>query len=219
MGQRLTEDERFAATTFVVIDFETTTPAGRRPEPVDVAILTLRAKPGDLVETDRFQALMRPPAHAPITPFDTEQTGITPEMIAQQPPAADVLARLDQRFTNPPYLLVAHNAPTEGGLLYDYREHCPNLARLDLLDTVRLTRHLYPDLPNHKLDTLLLHLHIPYPRNRHRAMPDVEATAQLFRRIITDAEHTQRWASLRALRGDAGYPAKANKPEQTSLFG
>jgi DNA polymerase III epsilon subunit-like protein len=219
VGHRLIEDEQFAATTFVVIDFETTTPPGSRPEPIDVGLLSLRVQAGDLQELARYQALMRPPAHAPVTPFDTDQTGITPAMVAEQLAAADVLARLDRRFTQPPYLLVAHNAPTEGGLLYDYRQYCPTLASLDLLDTVRLARHLYPDLPNHKLDTLLVHLDIPFPPDRHRAMPDVEATTRLFRRIIDDADRAQLWITLRGLHAAAGYPAKANKPEQTTLFG
>ena len=33
----LTKDPAFIAATFIVIDFETTTPAGYRPEPVEVA--------------------------------------------------------------------------------------------------------------------------------------------------------------------------------------
>lgn len=32
-------------------------------------------------------------------------------------------------FTAGPYVLIAHHAPAEAGLIYAYREHCPNLAR------------------------------------------------------------------------------------------
>lgn len=38
----LTHDPRFAAMTFVVIDFEGLTPAGRPAEPIEVAALALR---------------------------------------------------------------------------------------------------------------------------------------------------------------------------------
>ena len=38
----LTEDPAFLATTFVVIDFETTTPAGYPAQPIEVAALALR---------------------------------------------------------------------------------------------------------------------------------------------------------------------------------
>ena len=42
----LTEDPAFLATTFVVIDFETTTPTGHPAQPVEVAALALRYRQG-----------------------------------------------------------------------------------------------------------------------------------------------------------------------------
>lgn len=214
----LTDDNEFQATCFLVIDFEATTPTGHRPEPIDVAVLALRLRAGHLTETSRFTALIQPPAHAPLTRFDTEQTGITATMLAGQPDAATVLADLDARLDTGPYLLVAHNAPTEAGILHDYRAHCPRLALTDLLDTVRLARHTYPQLPSHRLDVLINHLGIPRPPDRHRAMPDVEITAEVFRRIVADAASSGRWHTLRQLRTHGGYPAKGGKPEQQALF-
>lgn len=161
---------------------------------------------------------MHPPQHAPLTRFDTEQTGITPAMLAGQPDATTVLAKLDARLDQPPYLLVAHNAPTEAGILYDYRTHCPRLASTDFLDTVRLARHAYPDLPSHRLDVLIHHLGIAWPADRHRAMPDVEVTAEVFRRVLEHGAASGRWRTLRQLRSDGGYPAKGGKPEQEALF-
>src|SRR5438477_10333327 len=93
----LIDDERYLATCFIVIDFEATTPTGRRPEPIDIAAIALRVMGGELREVSRFAALMRPPDHAPVTPFDTEQTGITAAMVAEQPTAAEILARLASR--------------------------------------------------------------------------------------------------------------------------
>jgi DNA polymerase III epsilon subunit-like protein len=214
----LTDDDEYASTCFMVIDFEATTPTGHRPEPVDVAALTLRLRDGQLVETSRYTALMRPPAHAPLTRFDTEQTGITTDMLAGQPDAATVLADLDARLDQPPYLLVAHNAPTEAGILYEHRAHCPRLAATDFLDTVRLARHTYPQLPSHRLDVLIHHLGIPWPADRHRATPDVEVTAQVFRRIVEDGAAGGRWRTLRQLRDVGLYAAKGGKPGQEALF-
>ena len=98
-----------------------------------------------MAEPARFTQLMRPPAHAPVTPFDTGQTGITPQMVATRPPASEVLAELDAWFTCPqPWLLVAHHAPTEAAVLYNYRQHCPRLAATHLLDPVRLARPRHP---------------------------------------------------------------------------
>lgn len=208
MGQRLITALR--EVTPVVIDFEYTTPKGAAPEPIEIAVQALRVHEGTLERTARWEALMRPPRHAELTSFDINQTGITPDMLAHQPPAGEVLAELDRRFTAGPYLLVAHHAPTEARLLSNHREHCPHLARIDLLDTVRLARNLYPELPKHGLDDLLRHLHIPCPPHRHRAMADVQASTDLFIHLIT----TSDWADLRQLRALAGTPPRPPDPNR-----
>lgn len=94
MGTRLSCDPAFCETTFMVIDFEATTPPGARPEPIDVAAMWLTAADGTPRPIGRrFQALIKPPAHAPVTDMDTRQTAITAEMVARQPSAHDVLAK------------------------------------------------------------------------------------------------------------------------------
>ncbi|MGH3938581.1 MAG: 3'-5' exonuclease [Pseudonocardiaceae bacterium] len=212
MGQRLINALR--TVTFVVIDFEYTTPTGAAPEPIEIAVQALRVHEGKLERTRGWEALMCPPQHAQLTTFDTAQTGITPAMLADQPCAGEVLATLDRRFTVGPYVLVAHHAPAEARILSAYREHCPTLARIDLIDTVRLARDLYSELPKHGLDELLRHLKIPSPPNRHRAMADVQLTTELFIRMVTDSD----WGDLRQLRGLAGYAAEAAQPQQVALF-
>lgn len=216
---RLKNDPGLAATAFAVIDFEATTPAGARPEPIDVAAIQLRFDGGEWVREGRFSELMRPPPHAPVTPFDTAQTGITPQMVATAEPAAVVLAALDAAFASDrPCLLVAHNASTEAGMLNDYRDHCPRLARTDLLDTVKLARVLYPRLPSHKLDTLLAHLGIPQPPGRHRALPDVQVTTEMFCQMLAYADRSLIWSNLRDIRRAGLFVAKANRPQQDGLF-
>jgi DNA polymerase III subunit epsilon len=219
MAGILTDDEQYQATTFHVIDFETTTPKGHRPEPIEVAVTSLAVRQGKLTETARFTELMSPPPHAPVTAFDTGQTGITPAMVAGKPPAAEVLATLDALLTAPgPALLVAHSAPVEASLLYDYREHCPRLARTALLDTIKLARVVYPHLPSHGLDTLMTALDIPRPADRHRAMADVTVTVDLFRRLMTAGAEAGHWHTLREARKHAGYEPRAAMPQQDTLF-
>lgn len=216
---RLKHDPELRATTFVVIDFETTTPTGARPEPIDVAAVMMRLDGITWTESGRFSALMRPPAHAPITPFDTAQTGITADMVADAEPAPAALARLDNlAMTGGPYLLVAHNATTEAGILNDYHTACPTLARTNLLDTVKLARAVWPQLSSHRLDALLVHLDIPQPVNRHQAMPDVEVTSAVFARILAEGDRTRRWSTLADVRRDGLLVAKANRPQQGDLF-
>ncbi|MFF4859931.1 PolC-type DNA polymerase III [Streptomyces rubiginosohelvolus] len=192
----LTSDPRFTAMTIVVIDFEGLTPAGRPAEPIEVAALALRAREGRLVEVGRFEALMRPPADAPVTARDVQLKGITQRMLDSAAPAAEVMARLDAHLTAPPYRLVAHHASTEAGIIARQAAHCPVLASTPLLDTLRLAKAVLPGLRSYGLDSLLDHYAISTPPGRHRAMPDVEVTSEVLNRLLDDGVAAARWSTL-----------------------
>lgn len=112
--------------------------------------------------------------------------GICPEMLIGQPPPEEVLPsflRFASRST-----LVAHNAKFDIGFLrYE-------LARLGLglnnnYDcTLQMSRWLYPDLPNFKLDTVCIHLLGQMDRKvkRHRALDDARLTAEIWLRMTDD---------------------------------
>ncbi|NBE94124.1 3'-5' exonuclease [Nonomuraea sp. KC401] len=216
----LTDDPAFLATTFVVIDFEATTPKGYPAQPIEVAALALRYEQGAWTTAGRpFVSLIRPPAFAPVTPAVTAQTGLTPEQVRQAPSPAEALSALDLRFAaGKQYLLVAQHAATEANLIHNQREHCPALARIDLLDTIPFAKHVVPGLPNHKLDTLLAHFAIKQPADRHRAYADVDVTAQVFIRLINAADEDAQISDLAALVKIAGRTAKCNMPAQGGLF-
>lgn len=215
----LTQDPDFLATTFVVIDFEATTPTGYPAQPIEVAALALRYQDGEWTPVGRNTSLIRPPAFAPVTPAVTAQTGLTAEQLELAPSPAEALGALDRRFTaDNRYLLVAQHAATEANLIHNQREHCPALARVDLLDTIPLAKHLIPGLPNYKLDTLLAHLSIKHPADRHRAYADVDVTAQVFFRLISAADENAQLGDLAALVKIAGRTAKCNIPVQSELF-
>ena len=160
----------------------------------------------------------RPPAFAPVTPADTAQTGLAPEQLRQAPAPAEALGALDRRFTAGPYLLVAQHAATEAGIIYNQREHCPALARIDFIDTIPLARQIVPGLANYKLDTLLAHFSIGRPADRHRVGADVEVTAQVFFRLIRAADEMPQFGDLAALVKAAGRTAKCNIPAQGKFF-
>ncbi|GAA3821569.1 3'-5' exonuclease [Streptomyces chiangmaiensis] len=215
----LTKDTAFQATTFVVIDFETTTPTGYPAQPIEVAALALRYEDSAWKETGRTASLIRPPAFAPVTPADTAQTGLTAEQLHQAPTPAEALGALDRRLTaGNSYLLVAQHAATEANVIHNQAEHCPTLARTDFLDTIPLAKHLIPGLPNYKLDTLLAHFGIKQPTHRHRAYADVDVTAQVFLQLISAADESAQLNDLAALVKTAGRKAKLNLPVQTGLF-
>jgi DNA polymerase III subunit epsilon len=210
------------AVTFVVLDFEGTTPAGHPAEPIEVGAVLLQLQQGpdgwDLTETGRFEALIRPPRHAPVTAFDTRQTGITAAMLVERPDAATVLAAFDATLSAPPYVTVAHHAPTEAGILRRYATASPTLVAAPILDTLRLARHTHPSLPSHQLDTLLTTLRIPIPAGRHRALPDAIVTAAVFRALLADGARRLRWSTLAQLHTLAGLTPPQPAIQQPTLF-
>jgi len=220
----LASDPHISHTRFLVIDFETLTPAGRPPEPVEVAAIMIECSAaGELVETARFESLMRPPHDVPMTWRD-QTTGLTPAMLAAAPPAGTVMARLDRLLPAPedptarwPYRLVAHSAGTERTLIFAQREHCAVLAATPLIDSLRLARTALAGLSRHGLSDIASHLGIPLPPDRHRAMGDVELTVAVLAELLERGP----WRSLHDLERDARVePKRPTTPtaEQAGLF-
>jgi len=61
----------------------------------------------------------------------------------------------------------------------DFHREC----KYDVVDTLSLARRNFPELENHKLNTVANHLDIEH-LNHHRAMGDAKATAQIFIRCM-----------------------------------
>ena len=117
-----------------------------------------------------------------------------------------------------PHVLVAHNAPYDASFIVRYAEACPFVARLPFIDSVRLARHLLPDSRGHGLDALAIYFDLPLPIDRHRALPDVRLTCEVFLRLLSiwrAKYHDQRFFQLRQGAGIQTTPP----PRQESLFG
>lgn len=67
-------------TEFLVIDFETITPKGRSPEPIEVGVL--RISNNQIDEKASVDFLIKPPEGLHLTDFDTMQTGIKEKDLA-----------------------------------------------------------------------------------------------------------------------------------------
>lgn len=216
---RLTEDPEFRETTFVVIDFETTTPAGHPVQPIEVAALALRYGQDGWTRVGSSTSLIKPPAFAPVTSADTMLKGLTPQMFTDARTPAEVFGDLDRKFTpGSLFRLVAQNASVEANIIHNQSEHCPVLAHTDFLDTIPFAKQIVPGLPSYGLDTLLAHFSIPQPVNRHRAEADVEVTAMVFFQLVRAADEMSRFSDLAALVRVAGRTAKSNVPVQDELF-
>jgi len=168
-------------TCLAVIDFETTgaTPAhGARATEVAVCLL----EGGRIV--DRFASLMNAGVHIPA--FITQLTGISNAMVAEAPPAEAVMREAAAFVGDRP--LVAHNAAFDRQFWRAELAHCGLAAEQAFACTVRLSRRLYPEAPNHKLGTLAEWFDLPTSGRAHRALADAEVTAHLLARMLRDLE-------------------------------
>ncbi|MDH6222699.1 DNA polymerase III epsilon subunit-like protein [Streptomyces pseudovenezuelae] len=104
----------------------------------------------------------------------------------------------------------------------DYRElhrHLPTWEPAGVLDTLRLAKATYKDLPSYTLDALIKHVEPDLsqaPRvGRHRATYDAYATAQL---LLAMANHYETWEQLVAAAVPPGLPGAPQQEEEATLF-
>ncbi|MFG2586125.1 3'-5' exonuclease [Streptomyces malaysiensis] len=87
---------------------------------------------------------------------------------------------------------------------------------------MRLAKAVVPGLGSYGLDSLLSHYGISKPAGRHRAMPDVEVTAQVLTRLLNDGCAGGRWSTLLEQDVAAGLqptqPPRDPDAEQGALF-
>lgn len=173
--------------TYCVIDVETT---GRSPQ-WDHIIEVAALKVSDGQEVGRFTSLIQPPSMpggAFVDDFITALTGITDEMLAGAPFAPDVLEEFATFVGDVP--VVGHCVSFDINFLYDsFDRYLDRPFSSDYIDTMRIARKLHPEMSRHRLADLVDHFGVTH-NEVHRAMGDVEATAECFARLKDEAfEH------------------------------
>lgn len=166
----------------VVIDFETT---GLSPNLGDRTIEVGAVLVSNNQITDRFQSLMNP--EMKISGFIEDFTGISNKMLSSAPSIKEVMAQL-KKFIGE-HQLVAHNAA------FDLRFLDAELARLkinrknEVVCSLLSSRRIYPEAPNHKLETLVRYKKLKTDGIHHRALADAEMTAHLWIALIEDIKN------------------------------
>jgi DNA polymerase-3 subunit epsilon len=170
-------DER--ADSVVVLDFETT---GLSPDGGDRAIEigAVRLENGEVVE--RFQELMNPGFR--ISSFIEQYTGISNAMLAEAPPCEDVMLRFAGFIEGSN--LVAHNASFDKRFLDSELKMIGSGYTGSFACSMLVSRRVYPEAPNHKLEGLVRFISIKREQVFHRALADSEMTARLWMRMIED---------------------------------
>ncbi|WP_100373170.1 PolC-type DNA polymerase III [Bacillus sp. FJAT-45037] len=176
-NRELSEEE------YVVFDVETTGLSAVYNTIIELA--AVKMKNGEII--DRFESFSDP--HEPLSNTIIELTGITDDMVKGAPEIADVL-RDFQAFCSDA-ILVAHNASFDMGFLnVGYQKIGLEDAPNPVVDTLELGRFLYPELKNHRLNSLCKKFDIELV-SHHRAIYDAEATGYLLWKMVKDAKEKE----------------------------
>jgi DNA polymerase-3 subunit epsilon len=157
----------------------------------------------------------------PIPPDASAVNGITDEMVQGKPKIKDVLSDFAAFCGDLP--LVAHNAPFDYKfLLADVNVHQSAAPGGIVLDTLPLSRKVFPGLPNYKLWTLVRHFNFP-SGTFHRAEEDSSYCGLLFAKIIETLDMRGESCSVEGLSKLCGkeelrFPQFADQPDQLDLF-
>jgi DNA polymerase III epsilon subunit family exonuclease len=179
---------------FIAFDTETTglSPVVGRLVEVAAVRFTLDGR-----ELAVFQQLIDPRVAIPVEVQGVH--GITDGMVRGQPTIEAVLPPFVDFLGDADTTLLAHNAPFDLGFL------AMALARLRmegpphrLLDTLDLTRRLYPAWPSHALGRVATHLRLPIGA-RHRALADARLVKDVFLEVLRHRPSIKTMADLARL--------------------
>lgn len=169
-----------ASLTFAVVDVETTgNRAGGGDRITEIAVVTLVDSRCEVV----LDRLVNP--ERPISRYVKALTGITEEMVAQEPTFAELADEVAAHLSG--RIFVAHNARFDWSFIARELKRTRDLT-VDgpRLCTVRLAKRLVPGLRNRGLDSVAAYFGIEIER-RHRAGGDALATAHIFQRLLERA--------------------------------
>lgn len=203
-------------TEFLVIDFETITPKGRSPEPIEVGVL--RISNNQIDEKASVNYLIKPPEGLHLTCFDTMQTGIKEKDLENKQNALEIMKKIDKSCQNKNYIFIAQNAKYEANILSHYTNHCPGIKSTPIIDTILLAKYVYLRLSNYKLDTLANTLGLPIPKDRHRALADCFLTADVFLKLLEIQKQRIEIEYLDELLEIAEIKTSYGKPKQLNFF-
>jgi DNA polymerase III epsilon subunit family exonuclease len=179
----------FRETAIIVFDLETTGLDHEADRIIEIGAHKLLG--GKLV--DQFEALVRTDVER--TEQNIQLTGITSEMLADQPAIEEVLPRFLDFIEGG--ILVAHNAEFDIGMIRAAASRLGIDIEWPCFCTLKMAQKLLPDLERRNLDTLAERYGLTFEA-RHRAIGDIKVlTGVLSAMLGAEARHLTTWGSLK----------------------
>lgn len=197
---------------YCVIDIETTGLDPNFDEIIELA--AIRVSNNQIVET--FQSLVNPICE--IDEYIEQLTGITNSMVADAPKIEEILPDFLSFIGDS--VLVGHNINFDINFIYDCALQFDEIFSNDFIDTMRLSKKLYPQFAHHRLTDMVALLQIPVTA-KHRALADCESTygvlEALRRKVITEYNSIEDFIAITFPKrhGDWGVRARDVKSVRT----
>lgn len=169
--------------SFVVTDVETT---GHSPEKHRITELAcVLVEGGEIVR--EFSSLVNP--HQFIPPYIAQMTGISNEMAYQAPEVKEILPQVKEFLERKNAIFVAHNVKFDWSFIQQtfWREHF-QFPAIPKLCSLKLSRSVLPNDLKKNVGSLAEYFDVPLV-NRHRALGDAKATAQILIELLEIIEH------------------------------
>jgi DNA polymerase III epsilon subunit family exonuclease len=182
-------DLPFRETAIIVFDLETTGLDHEADRIIEIGAHKLLG--GKLV--DQFEVLVRTDVER--TEQNIQLTGITSEMLADQPAIEEVLPRFLDFIEGG--ILVAHNAEFDIGMIRAAASRLGIDIEWPCFCTLKMAQKLLPDLERRNLDTLAERYGLTFEA-RHRAIGDIKVLTGVLSAMLDDeARHLTTWGSLK----------------------
>ncbi len=172
---------------YAIIDIETTGGAAAREKITEIAILLHDGT--KVIET--FETLINPERSIPI--YITQMTGISDMMVANAPKFYEVAKKIVTITEGA--VFVAHNVRFDYGFVQEEFRRLGYTYTRQQLCTVKLSRQAFPGLRSYALGNLITHFKIK-TTDRHRAMADAAATAEIFEKIFLKEDNREEASVL-----------------------
>ncbi len=160
---------------YIVLDIETTGLSFRTEKITEIG--AVKVKNGEIIDT--FECFVNP--EVPIPKKIVEITHITDEMVKDAETIDIVMPKFLDFIGN--LKLVAHNADFDVGFLKYNAENLGLKMDNEYIDSLKLSRQLYPEFKKHKLGIIAEKLGIKV-ENAHRALDDVKTLVQVFVKML-----------------------------------